>query len=421
MGNRAFLSIIAALLLFSCNQNPTPPAPPVPVNLFTVKARKVTYYDQYPGTTVGISQVDLHGQVQGYITGIYFKEGAHVYKGQKLYTIDESLYKAAYDQALANLRVAQGNLALTQQDADRYEYLNTYNAIAKQVLDHQIIALKNAKDSVAAAEQEVKTAQTNLQYCEIDAPFAGTIGISQVRLGNLVTIGSTTLNTISTDDPIGVDILVDEAHILKFENLQNQVQRRIDSLFTMVLPDRSLYPQLGKIYIIDRAVDPQTGTIRVRLSFPNPHFAIRVGMSCVVRVHNQEETPQLVVPSRAVIEQMGEYFVYVAKDTSFVADTTRITAPKSRGGQAEAPEDTASSPKLRALERKVTLGATIGPNVIVLSGINEGDQIVVDGIQSIHDGSAINPAPFSARRSGARPDSAAPVTPQSVPDTTTKR
>src|SRR6201986_3769267 len=163
MSRLAFtLVFISSLAFFSCQQKPQAPAnPPVPVNLTTVKSQPVLYYDNYPATTQALSQVDLHAQVTGYITGIYFTEGAHVHKGQKLYVIDERLYKAAYDQAAANVKVAQGNQVQAQQDADRYQYLIAHNAVAKQTLDHAIIALDNAKSQTQAAEQALKTAAAN--------------------------------------------------------------------------------------------------------------------------------------------------------------------------------------------------------------------------------------------------------------------
>src|SRR6185503_9126226 len=123
-----------------------------------------------------------------------------VTKGEKLYEIDERLYKAAYDEAAANVQVAEGNETQAEQDAKRYEYLNQHNAVAKQVLDHAEIALQNAKNQVTAAREALKTAATNLTYSLIRAPFSGTVGFSQVKLGNLVTVGTTTLTTISTDE-----------------------------------------------------------------------------------------------------------------------------------------------------------------------------------------------------------------------------
>src|SRR6201996_4352585 len=207
------LVLISGMALFSCQQKPPAPNPPTPVNLATVKREPVLYYDNYPATTQALSQVDLHAQITGYVTGIYFTEGTHVHKGQKLYSIDERLFKAAYDQAAANLKVAEGNQVQAQQDADRYQYLIQHNAVAKQTLDHAVIALQNAKNEVAAAQQTLKTAETNRSYSVITAPFDGTIGFSMVKLGNLVSIGTTVLNTISTDNPMAVDFLINEAQL----------------------------------------------------------------------------------------------------------------------------------------------------------------------------------------------------------------
>lgn len=336
------------------------------------------YYDKYPSTTQALSQVNLLPQITGAITGIFFKEGAHVSKGQKLYEIDKRIYEASYDQAEANLKVSQGNLVQAQQDADRYDYLNKYNAVAKQQYDHAIIALENAKNTVQASQQAVRTASTNLNYAVVYAPFDGTIGFSMVKLGDVVNPGATVLNTISTDDPIAVDFIINEKQLPFFEHLQEGRKSIPDSLFTILLPDNSLYSYTGKISVIDRAVDAQTGSIRVRLTFANPKNALRVGMSCVVRVHNQDTEPQLVLPNKAVVEQMGEYFVFVAKDSV-------INDPKGKS-------DTASKPKLVAMQKKVQIGQTIGGNIVIKSGIDEGDRVVIDGVQSLHDGVPITTA-----------------------------
>jgi membrane fusion protein (multidrug efflux system) len=366
--------LISCLLFVSCKQKQPPTIPPIAVNIYTVKAKNVLYYDKYPANITALSQVDLRPQVQGYITGMSFTEGAHVRKGQALYEIDRQLFQESYDQAKANLEVAQGNLKQAQQDADRYTYLSTYDAVAKQTLDHAAITLQNARNTVAAAEQSLKMTATNLAYSVISAPFDGTIGFSQVKLGNMVTVGQTILNTISTDDPMGVDFLISEKQLAFFETLKNDKQQTIDSLFTIILPNDSIYPYLGKISVIDRAVDPQTGTIRVRVVFPNPDYTLRPGTSCVLRVHNQESGPKLVVPGRAVVELMGEYFVYLVKDT---------LAPDPK-------DSTKTHPVQIALQKKVQLGRTIEPNVIIQKGINADDRIVVDGVQSLHTGSLIN-------------------------------
>lgn len=379
--NRVLLNTvcISCLILGACKKKQPPVSTEVPVNLMKVKKQSVLYYDKYPSTTAALSQVNLLPQVQGAVTGIFFTEGSHVTKGQKLYEIDTRIYQNNYDAAVANLRVAQSTLKQSQQDADRYEYLNKYNAVAKQLYDHAMITLESSKSQVKAATEAVKTAKTNLNYAIVTAPFSGTIGFSQVKLGNVVTVGNTILNTISTDNPMAVDFVINEKQLPKFEKLQAAKKAPVDSLFTILLPDGSLYPEQGKISIIDRAVDSQTGAIKVRLVFPNAKNILRVGMSCVVQVHNQDTQPQLVLPSKAVVEQMGEYFVFVAKDST-------ITDPKAKADSAK------SKKGLVAMQKKVQIGQTIGPNMVIKSGINPGDRIVTDGVQSLHDGSQITTA-----------------------------
>lgn len=381
--NRVILStlFLSCAILTACEKKQPPPNPEVPVNLMKLTPKQVLYYDKYPATTRALNQVNLLPQVTGAITGVFFNEGSEVSKGQKLYEIDKRLYQAAYDQAVANLKVSESALVEAQQDADRYVYLNKYNAVAKQLYDHAIITLEQAKSTVQASEQTVKTAKTNLTYATVYAPFTGTIGISQVRLGEVVSPGVTTLDSLSSDNPMAVDFIINEKNLLFFEKLQRE-KHPVDSLFTLLLPDNSLYKHLGKLSVIDRAVDPQTGSIRIRLVFDNPEKLLRAGMSCQVRVHNQDVGPQIVVPNKAVIEQMGEFFVYVAKDTVIKMNPDTL---KKKGIK---PAD-ANKPKLIAVQKKVQTGQVVGPDIIIKSGLKAGDKIVVDGIQTLHDGAQI--------------------------------
>jgi RND family efflux transporter MFP subunit len=379
--NKVILNMVFAscLILSACGKKQPPQNNEVPVNLIEVKAQTVLYYDKYPSTTQALMQVNILPQVQGDVTGIFFKEGSHVTKGQKLYDIDSKIYKDNYDAAIANLKVSQGTLVQSQQDADRYEYLNKYNAVAKQLYDHAIITLDNSKNQVKSSAQAVKSAKTNLSYATIYAPFDGTIGFSNVKLGDVVSVNTTILNTISTDNPMAVDFIINEKQLPRFEKMLRN-KKPVDSLFTIALPDNSVYPYQGKISVIDRAVDPQTGAIRIRLVFPNPKGDLKVGMSCLVRVHNQDQAPQMVLPNRAIIEQMGEYFVYMAKDTM-------INNPAAKADSAKDKKK-----EMIAVEKKVQVGQVIGGNIIVKSGVNVGDRIVVDGVQTLHDGVPITTA-----------------------------
>ncbi|MBC7554070.1 MAG: efflux RND transporter periplasmic adaptor subunit [Taibaiella sp.] len=371
---------LSSFLSVGCgDKKPVPPNPatlPVPVNLYTAQREEALYYDQYPGTLVALQQVELRPQAEGYITAMFFKEGEAVKKGQKLYEIDRTRYQAGLGQAEAGVQVAAANLAQAQKDADRYIYLNEHEAVAKQTLDHALTTLENAKNLLKAAKQDIVKSQTSLNYSIVRAPFDGVTGISQVKVGTSVSTGQTILNTISTIDPVAVDFVINEKQIPRFAALREQKAAAGDSLFTLLLPDNSVYPYPGRITLIDRSVNAQTGSITVRLQFPNPGKMLYPGMSCKVRVRNQHAGPQLLVPGKAVVEQMGEFFVYIAKDT--VIDNPADTTAKNKGVSA-----------MHALQRKVVLGAVVADKIIVKTGIEAGDAVIADGVQKMRDGALI--------------------------------
>ncbi|MDP4264865.1 MAG: efflux RND transporter periplasmic adaptor subunit [Bacteroidota bacterium] len=359
-----------ALMLAACSekqQQQQGPPPAIPVTVEDVKATDATYYDEYPGTVVALNQTEIRAQVSGYITGIYFKDGAKVVKGQRLYSIDQQLYTANYEQAVANLHVQETNLQKAQKDADRYHELDKKDAIAKQQVDYADAALEAAKKQVDAAMANVNAVKANVNFATIVAPFSGTIGISQVRSGTSVVAGQTILNTISTDNPIAVDFAVDQKEVYRFLQLQ-QGQKAHDSTFSIAF-GKDVYPSYGSINLIDRAVDPQTGTIKTRLVFPNDNNMLKAGMSTAVRVLNNATENAVLIPNKAITEQLGEFFVYVVGDSSKVS------------------------------QRKLSLGKQIGVNVIVKDGLKAGEKIVVQGVQNLREGSVITTqAPGAAKK-----------------------
>jgi RND family efflux transporter MFP subunit len=287
------------------------PPPGVPVAIYQIDTGRASYYDNYPATVTALNQVELRPEVSGYIVGIYFRDGQRVSKGMKLYAIDQQHYQAAYDQAVANLGSSRSNLAKLQQDVDRYNELAKSDAIARQTLEHAVADLEAAKTQVAALEANVKNVQTDLRYSVIDAPFDGTISFSLVKVGSAVNAGQTLLNTISSDDPIAVDCTVDQKQIPRFAGMLEKKTGVSDSTFTIILPDGSVYPSPGRLSVLDRAVDPQTGTLRVRAVFPNPRGVLKTGLTCDLRVRNTSGARTVLFPFKAVVEQMGEYFVFV--------------------------------------------------------------------------------------------------------------
>jgi len=350
-------------------QNAAPP--PTPVSVATAKIADAVYYNQFQGTVVAINTVELRSEVTGFITGIFFKDGDVVTKGKELYEIDRRKYQAAYQQAEANLQSAHANLVKAQKDIDRYTMLLNNDAVARQTVDQAQAAFETSKAQVAVAEAGVSSAKTDLSYSIITAPFTGRIGISQVKLGAQVSPGTTLLNTISAENPMGVDVVIDEQDIDRFYKLQKS---GTDSTFKLQLSDGSIYRKAGKVLAIDRGVASGTGTIKVRVQFPNDDDVLKDGMSCVLNVLNNGSGDRIQIPYKAISEQMGEFFVFVSQDTI-------------------------------AKQHKVKLGPRIGANVVIMSGINAGDKIITDGFQRLRDGGKITAANPSQQAAGKTPKS----------------
>jgi RND family efflux transporter MFP subunit len=355
--------LFALMALTACGGPKTPEAPksppPVPVTVYEVSKEPAQFSDSYPATVIPLNLVELKAQVTGYITGIYFTDGQHVRKGQKLYEIDRQQYQTTYDQAMANLNVAKANLSKVQQDADRYLELLKQDAIAKQKVDYALADLQSAKMQVAAAQAALTRASNDLRFSTLTAPFDGTIGISQVKMGALVTANQNTLNTVSSDNPMAVDIAVDQKEIPRFSQLMQHPAPARDSVFTITLPDNSVYPLTGSISLLDRAVDPQTGTIKTRLVFAN-NGQLKPGMSTNVRVKNNSGAEMVLAPYKAVVEQMGEFFVFVVGDSSKVS------------------------------QRKIIPGIRIADKLIVKEGLQPGEKIVTEGVQKLKEGAVVN-------------------------------
>ncbi|MEP7145251.1 MAG: efflux RND transporter periplasmic adaptor subunit [Ferruginibacter sp.] len=361
---KKYIYFATVILIASCSGK-KPPAqqapPPVKVTLYEVGLTDAVYYDEYPATVTPLNQVELRPQVSGFINGVHFKDGDRVRKGQLLYTIDEQLYSANYQQAIANSKVQEANMNLAQKNADRYHELDKNDAVARQLVDNADAALEVAKKQSEASKANIQAVQTSVRYTKVYAPFDGVIGISAVKSGTAVTAGQTVLNTISSDRDLAVDFNVDQKEIYRFTKLMNAQKKQGDSTFTLAF-GIDVYPYPGKISLLDRAVNPQTGTIKTRLIFPNNKNLLIAGMDGTVRIKNSATTKAVIIPYKSVIEQLGEFFVYVANDSNKVS------------------------------QRKITLGKQIGRDIIVNKGLESGEKIVVQGVQNLREGAVINTA-----------------------------
>lgn len=177
-------------------------------------------------------------------------------------------------------------------------------------------------------------------------------------MGSAITAGQTLMNTISSDNPMAVDFAVDENYIERFNKMLNDKTDRRDSTFSLQLPDQSIYPYNGHLLLLDRAVNPQTGTIIARLVFPNPKNYLRPGLTCNVRVLNNNSSQSIIIPFKAVTVQMGEYFVFIIHGN-------------------------------KVSQQRIEIGRTINDMVIVKNGLKPGEQIVTEGVQKLRDNSPI--------------------------------
>lgn len=335
-------------------------APPaVKVVVEPVRTGKAVFYEEFPATVTPVNQVELRPQVSGFITGIHFRDGDRVKKGDLLYSVDAQLYNANYEQALANLRVQEANLARAEKDAHRYRELARNEAVAKQLLDNAEAGLEMARKQVEASSAAVAGVQTSVRYTKVFAPFSGVIGISQVKAGAPVTAGQTLLNTVSSDDELAVDINISQQEIYRFSKMVQD--DAADSAFTLAFAGEA-YPHPGKLAFLDRAVDPQTGTLKARLIFPNKDRLLRAGMNGTVRVKNSSDSAT-TIPQKALVEQLGEFFVYVP------ADSNKVT------------------------QRRVVPGTRIGADVIITEGLKPDDAVVTQGLQNLREGSVVQLVP----------------------------
>jgi membrane fusion protein (multidrug efflux system) len=378
--SRVAPTLVLAGLLAACGKKEEAkqagPPPAVPVVVYKVQAEDVVSADTYPATVVPLTEVQLLAEVTGYLTDVYVQDGARVTKGQKLYSIDRTRYAAAADQARAQLQVTRTNYVRVAKDAERYRRLAAQDAIALQQVDVSKADVANAQSQIAASQAALRSVELDVRHSVITAPLTGTIGIAQVKLGGLVSQGQTLLNTVSAENPIAVDVNIAENDIARFTKLQKNKGVRQDSVFTLQVPGGKTYTLPGKIVTIDRAVDPQTGTLRVRVQFPNPQRTLKAGMNTTLRVLNQDTGNQLVIPARAVTEQMGEFYVYVVGDSSKVS------------------------------QRKVLTGTRIKDKIVVRQGVKAGETIVSDGLQNLHEGAKIqvgDPSKPASAQGGAAP------------------
>jgi membrane fusion protein (multidrug efflux system) len=355
----------------------------VEVQVVQVEQKDVPIYGEWIGTLDGLVNADVRAQVTGYLLKQAYAEGSFVKKGQLLFEIDPRPFQATLDQAKAQLVQAQAQLAnaeatqlQAQLNVNKYTPLALEQAASQQDLDNAVqtnVASKatvlNSKAAIQAAEAAVKTAQINLDFTRLIAPIDGIVGQAQLQVGALVNTSGSAITTVSTVDPIKVFFTVSEQEYLAFnrqyptEATREAEQKRLP--LELLLADGTTYAKKGKFYFADRAVNQNTGAIRIAGLFDNPGNILRPGQYARIRASTSVRQGALLVPQRAVSELQGTYQVAVVDSNNKVSIAT------------------------------VKVGERAGPKWIIEDGLKPGERVVAEGVQKVRPGAQVNPKPFS--------------------------
>ena len=376
--HRVVLSGLALIpLAVACTRAPQGAPPPLEVGTAPVTQRDVSVVSEWVTTLDGSVNADIRPKVEGYLLRQLYKEGQVVRPGQPLFEIDPRQFRASVEQARGALGQAESQLAKAERDVARFTPLAADRAISQQELDNALSAERNAQAAIASARAAVDQAQLNLGWTRITSPIEGIVGIARAQVGDLVS-AQTVMTTVSTVDPIRVTYGISEREYLRFAasiNRKDYATTERGPALELVLADGSVFPEKGKAVLVDREVDPRTGTMTVRGFFPNPAHILRPGQYGKVRAALETRVGALLVPQRAVMELQGGYRVGVV----------------GADGKAEL--------------RSVTPGAQIDGMWVIDQGVQPGENVIVTGLQYVRADMPVKakPAPPQAPASpGAR-------------------
>ena len=363
-------------LLAACSSEAEPPKlPPPDVMVAPVVQEDVPIYGEYVGETESPRTVELRARVEGFLIKVNFKEGSLVKKGDLLFVIDPREYQAAYGKAKAQLAMDEAALLKARQDRRRFRSLHTKDAVSTSQLEN---AIAREREMTAARDgdlQAVERAKLDLSFTKIYAPLSGRIGRTEVRMGALVGKGEPTLlATISQIHPIYVNGSISERdYLLAVKRSEEEKKKKREgkpvgndnTKVKMILADDSVYPYGGSLNFVDRTVDRNTSTLPVRLKFPNPNGILRPGQFARLQVILEDLEDALLVPQRAVQENMEGQAVFVVGENNTIE------------------------------RRRVVVGPRQGSRWVIKEGLQPGELVVVEGLQRVRPGLPVNPIPVS--------------------------
>ena len=354
--------IVALTICTGCASHTEKPAPPPPgVTVTPVIQKDVPIHQEWVGTMLGNVDADIRPKVDGFLVSRLYSEGSYVTKGSPMFQLDKRQAQAAVEQAQGNLERARAALGQAQIDVRRYTPLVAQKAVSQAELDKALSLETAGKAEVNAEQAALDNAQLDLGWTTVTSPISGIAGVSKVQIGDLMT-PTTIMTTISSVNPIYVDFSIAEQDYIRF--VREKTGRQAGQNLELILGDGTVFPRRGHALFVNREVDSRTGSIQVRGEFPNPGNVLRPGQYARIRAATELRKGALLIPQQAVSELQGVYQVGVVTTDN------------------------------KATIKTVKLGPQSGDMWVVESGLQVGDNVVVDGLQRIKSGMTVAPTPF---------------------------
>lgn len=365
------LILFAAMILICAgcsSKKEQPPPPPPGVTIAPVVQKDVPLQQEWVGTMAGNVDADIRPKVDGFLLTRLYTEGSFVEKGQPMFQLDKRQAQAAAEQATGNLERARAALAQAQIDVRRYTPLVAQRAVSQAELDKATSEERAGLATVAADQAVLDNAKLNLGWTTVTSPITGIAGVAKVGIGDLIT-PTTVMTTVSSLDPIYVDVNIAEQDYLRLT--REKSSRTAPVVLELILGDGTVFPRAGRPLFVNREVDSRTGTIQVRGEFPNPGNLLRPGQYARIRAVTEFRKGALLIPQQSVSELQGIYQVGV------VAGDNKVNI------------------------KTVTLGPQFGDMWIVESGLQAGENVVVDGLQRVKSGMVVAPAHYKDTQADA--------------------
>jgi membrane fusion protein (multidrug efflux system) len=344
---------------------------PFPVTVMAVQQKNVPIYGDWIGNLAGYVTANIQPQVSGYLIRQDYREGSPVHKGQVLFQIDPRPFQAALDQAKGQLAQVEAQLQLANINVNRDSPLARAHAIAQSQLDNDLQQQAAEKAALESAKANVETAQINLGFTQVRSLVDGIAGLAQTQVGALVS-PTTTLTTVSQINPIKVYFSISEQEYLALSSSVRALGKAdlLDSgnavPLQLTLANGQVYPHAGHIIFVDRAVNPQTGTILIAGAFANPRGLLRPGQFGHIKAETRIDENALLVPQQALNQLQGNYVVAVV------------------------------GPDHKIHMTPVQLGPEVGNMQVIDKGLQPGDLIVIQGLEKLRDGMPVAPHQVSA-------------------------